>query len=207
MKNTLLALVLVLSSVGAFAQNDVVSAVVGTPKSSPISGAALDAKTRDVGSRLRCPVCQGLSIADSPASMAVNMKGEVRELLARGYSDEQVIDYFEHSYGQFVLLDPPRRGINWLVWALPVLLLRAGAFFIRRVLVKGPAEAAPIPLDEDDELAPYIARVRELAYGDREVRALEGEEGVSVHRSVLSAGARAFSGRSSQSRPTRCWAC
>lgn len=171
MKRFLVALTLILSATLAFAQNDVVTAVVGKPKSSPLSGAALDAKTRDVGSRLRCPVCQGLSIADSPASMAVNMKGEVRDLLARGYSDEQVIDYFEHSYGQFVLLDPPRRGINWLVWALPVLLLLAGAFFIRRVLTRSsPAEPVAMVADDDDELAPYIARVRELAYGDRGAR-------------------------------------
>jgi cytochrome c-type biogenesis protein CcmH len=149
------------------AMTDVVSATVGKPEESPRSGTSLETKTREVGSRLRCPVCQGLSIADSPASMAVNMKGEVRELLSRGYSERQVLRYFEHSYGQFVLLDPPRRGINWLVWLLPLLLLATGAVIVRRTLRQQPVEVAA-PVVDDDDLAPYLARVRAIAYGSND---------------------------------------
>ena len=59
--------------------------VVGAPKGPPLAGTALDARTEEVGALLRCPVCQGLSVADSPATMASNMKAQVRELLAAGY--------------------------------------------------------------------------------------------------------------------------
>ncbi len=79
-------------------------------------GEALLARTEDVAGLLRCPVCQGLSVADSPATMAVNMKAQVREMLAAGYDQEQILAYFEHSYGEFVRLQPPLRGVNWLVW-------------------------------------------------------------------------------------------
>ena len=57
---------------------------VGPPKGTPVSGEALHAETQRVGSLLRCPVCQGMSIADSPSEMAVNLKAQVHELLARG---------------------------------------------------------------------------------------------------------------------------
>src|SRR6476659_9779099 len=86
-------------------------AVVGRPSGPPLSGAALDEKTKEVASLLRCPVCQGMSIYDSPAPMAVNMKHQTQDLLARGYDKDQILRYFESSYGEFVRLDPPFRGV------------------------------------------------------------------------------------------------
>src|SRR5512139_542725 len=68
---------------------------VGAPKGMPLAGPALESKTYEVASLLRCPVCQGLSVADSPSEMAVNMKHQVRALLARGFTQEQILSYFE----------------------------------------------------------------------------------------------------------------
>src|SRR5688500_3967842 len=104
--------------------------LIGKPAQTPLSGAALEQRTEEVSALLRCPVCQGMSVADSPAEMAVNMKNQVRELLSWGYSEDQIISYFEKSYGQFVRLEPPRRGINWVVWLGPLLALILGAAFI-----------------------------------------------------------------------------
>ena len=146
--------------------------VVGAPKGKPLAGAALDARTEEVGGLLRCPVCQGLSVADSPATMATNMKGRVRELLAEGYDEEQVLAYFERSYGEFVRLEPARRGINWLVWIAPPLALLGGLAVLRQVMRRRPAvtpPAADLPargaLPADPVLARNVLRVRELAYG------------------------------------------
>lgn len=146
--------------------------VVGAPRGVALSGPALDARTEEVGALLRCPVCQGLSIADSPAGMATNMKARVRELLAAGYDEEQVIAYFERSYGEFVRLEPARRGINWLVWLAPPLALLGGLVLVRRTM-RGqrapapPAEGVPArdALPSDPVLARNVLRVRELAYG------------------------------------------
>jgi cytochrome c-type biogenesis protein CcmH len=147
--------------------------VVGPPKGQALAGEALLTRTEDVAGLLRCPVCQGLSVADSPATMAVNMKAEVREMLATGYDQDQILAYFEHSYGEFVRLQPPLRGVNWLVWLGPVLALAVGAVFVTRALsarrTAAPAEPSPLPgpttLPDDPELARYVRRVRERAYG------------------------------------------
>lgn len=143
-------------------------AVVGPPHARALGGPELEAATHELAAELRCPVCQGLSVADSPTELARNMKHQARELLAGGYDREQVLAYFESSYGEFVRLKPPLRGINWLVWVAPLLGLLAGGFVVTRSLrrLKGKAPAPEAPAQEDDpQLAPYLRRVRELAYG------------------------------------------
>jgi cytochrome c-type biogenesis protein CcmH len=139
------------------------SMFVGPPQGPPLAGAALDVKTREVSALLRCPVCQGMSVADSPAEMALSMKHQVNALLARGYTQEQILDYFERSYGQFVLLKPPFQGVNILVWVLPVLALAIGAVLVLtkiRKLEQMPETRQPgSPATQDD---PYIERVRQL---------------------------------------------
>jgi cytochrome c-type biogenesis protein CcmH len=133
---------------------------VGKPEGAALSGAQLDTRTNEVAGLLRCPVCQGMSVADSPSEMAVNMKHQVRELLARGYSQEQILRYFERSYGQFVLLRPKFQGVNALVWILPVAALLGGAWVIFSMLSKKSAAAPPPPAIADED--PYLAQVREL---------------------------------------------
>jgi cytochrome c-type biogenesis protein CcmH len=137
---------------------------VGAPQGQPVPAAQLEHRTNQVGALLRCPVCQGMSVADSKAEMAVNMKGQVRELLQRGYTEEQILKYFELSYGQFVLLQPKFEGVNTLVWLLPIAALILGGtivFFKLKKLGKAPpppAASRQPPAVED----PYVARVREM---------------------------------------------
>lgn len=136
---------------------------VGQPQGAPLTGAVLDRRTHEVGGLLRCPVCQGLAVSDSPAEMAVNMKAQVHELLARGYTEEQILKYFELSYGQYVLLEPKFEGVNSLVWLLPLAALLGGGaivFFKLKQLSRGPVTAAPAAVPPGDD--PYVDRVREL---------------------------------------------
>ena len=142
---------------------------VGPPQGTPLAGQPLTQRTHEIASLLRCPVCQGMAVADSPAEMAVNMKAQVHELLARGYTEEQILKYFELSYGQFVLLRPKFEGVNRLVWLLPVGALLLGVaivFFKLRKLEAAPQQTAgaPQPPPTDD---PYLARVRDLVSGDK----------------------------------------
>jgi cytochrome c-type biogenesis protein CcmH len=151
--------------------------LMGAPKGRALGGAELDAETKRVGSLLRCPVCQGLSVADSPATMAVNMRHQVQELLAAGYTEDQILGYFERAYGEFVRLEPPLRGVNWTLWLAPLAgLLLGGGFilwFVRRGASATTADAVPAasaeavgdPLPEDPDLAAHVRRVREIAYG------------------------------------------
>lgn len=135
---------------------------VGKPQGTPLTGEALHLRTQQVGALLRCPVCQGLSVSDSPAEMAVNMRGQVRELLSRGYTQEQILSYFERSYGQFVLLKPKFNGVAAAVWILPLLAIAIGAVIVvskARKLERRPTANSQQPTVDDD---PYLARVREL---------------------------------------------
>ena len=91
---------------------------------------ALEARTSAVASGLRCPVCQGLSIQDSPSELAQQMRSLVRDQLAAGKTDEEVRAYFISKYGEWILLEPKASGFNLLVYALPVLLVVGGLGFI-----------------------------------------------------------------------------
>jgi cytochrome c-type biogenesis protein CcmH len=142
--------------------------LVGRPQGTPMSGQALFHRTAEVAALLRCPVCQGMSIADSPSEMAINMKAQVRELLARGYTEKQILHYFELSYGQFVLLEPKFEGVTAMVWVLPILVLLIGAaiVFVKvRKLERVPPPATVSKEAESDD--PYLARVRDLVSGDK----------------------------------------
>lgn len=137
--------------------------LLDAPQSTPLHGPALEQRTQEVAAGLRCPVCQGLSIADSPSEMAVNMKAEVRSMLAKGYTREQIETYVVRSYGEFVLLEPKFEGVNALVWILPVAALLLGAFAVWKVLGKLSAAPQPKPRVSADD--PDLARVRELVKG------------------------------------------
>jgi cytochrome c-type biogenesis protein CcmH len=115
------------------------AAILGPPRGAPLGGAELDAASRALGQRMRCPVCQGMAIADSPSASALAMMAQVRDLLARGYTERQVLDYFVRSYGEFILLEPTTRGFNLVVWLLPLAGVAAGAVLIALRLRSGRA--------------------------------------------------------------------
>jgi cytochrome c-type biogenesis protein CcmH len=179
-----LAGILALASSAQAASPAAAPAGIEPPRGAQLSGPELDKRTDDIGALLRCPVCQGLSVSDSPATMARNMKAEVREKLAKGYDQEQILAYFERSYGEFVRLKPPMRGVNWLVWFGPVAVLLAGGAVIAWAMKRSRSEpaaaggrevafAAPADSDlpsrdsvpADPKLAAAVRRVRTLAYG------------------------------------------
>jgi len=137
------------------------TAVVGAPALPPPAAEEAEARTDAISKKVRCPVCQGLSVADSPSESARAMKEEVRGLVAKGYDEEQVISYFEASYGEFIRLEPTTEGWNLLVWVLPGAALAAGAGWLAWTLRRpGAAPAAPAALTPvDPELRPYVARV------------------------------------------------
>ena len=104
--------------------------LIGQPQGMPLAGAELDEATEALASIMRCPVCQGLSVADSPTTSALAMKQEVHDLLAVGYTEEQVISYFESTYGEFIRLEPRAEGFNLLVWVAPVAALLIGVVLV-----------------------------------------------------------------------------
>jgi len=96
----------------------------------------LEERARGLSKGLRCLVCRNENIDDSNAELARDLRLLVRERLVAGDSDQQVIDYVVARYGEYVLLAPPKTGINWLLWwAGPLMLLGGGVIgfsYLRR---------------------------------------------------------------------------
>ena len=96
---------------------------------------ALEARARDLSRGLRCLVCRNESIDESNADLARDLRLLVRERLAAGDSNDQVISFVVDRYGEYVLLQPTTKGANWVLWAAgPLMLLIAavlGLFYLR----------------------------------------------------------------------------
>lgn len=86
----------------------------------------LEARARALDHALRCVVCQSESVASSNATWAVEARSVIREQVADGASDNEIVDFFVERYGEFVLMAPRTSGSNWLLWAAgPLMLLFA----------------------------------------------------------------------------------
>lgn len=90
----------------------------------------LEKRVQAISEELRCLVCQNQTIADSHADLAIDLKNQVREMLAQGKSNKEVTDYMVQRYGDFVLYRPPVKNTTWLLWFGPFLLLVGGVGFL-----------------------------------------------------------------------------
>lgn len=95
-----------------------------------------EAQAKALMEELRCLVCQGQAIADSDAELAGDMRALVRQRIADGQSPEQVRTWLIERYGSYVSYRPPVEPLTWPLWAAPILLLVAGAWLLRKRLVR-----------------------------------------------------------------------
>lgn len=119
-------------------------------------------EAREIARSLACPVCQGQSLADSPAPLARQMRALVRKKLAQGESREQILQYFVDRYGEAILREPPKSGFNQVLWWLPVLSFAGGigllALFLYRWQDRRQAVTSPLNVGIPEELAAYERR-------------------------------------------------
>jgi len=87
-------------------------------------------RVNSLGQRIKCPVCQGVTIGESPSETAQTMMTITREKVAAGWTDDQIIQYFEDRYNTAILVDPPFGGKTLFVWLAPVVALLAGVALI-----------------------------------------------------------------------------
>jgi cytochrome c-type biogenesis protein CcmH len=118
---------------------------------------ALEARARMLSAELRCMVCQNQSIDLSDAELAHDLRVLVRERLAAGDSDKEVLDYVVSRYGEFVLLKPRFSLRNALLWGTPVLLLVIGAGVLFFSQARRKAEAQTLTEEEAAELDRILA--------------------------------------------------
>ena len=101
---------------------------------------------------LRCPQCQNNNIADSNATIAVDMRGKVFELLQEGKSKNDVVDYMVARYGNFVTYDPPMTASTLVLWIAPLLLVLLGVVFLlkRKPKAQSAVKSQDVLTDEDN---------------------------------------------------------
>lgn len=128
MMRLLLALLLMLTAAPALAQ----SALPPAPYADrQIDDPVLERKARALMETIRCLTCQSQSIADSGASMAGDMRSEIRERIMKGEQPDHIRQWLIARYGDWVSYEPTAAPILWPLWAAPVLLLGLGLLLLR----------------------------------------------------------------------------
>lgn len=134
--------------------------------------ADVDRRVASLAADLRCPVCQNLSVQDSPSDVAVSFRARIRELVLEGRSDREIEEFFVARYGEWILLSPPRQGIALAVWLMPALALGAGllAAVVAIEAWRRRADRGDAPLPPRQLARELHALDEELAAGDLDER-------------------------------------
>lgn len=162
---SLLGLFLWLQPAAVHAQADV----------SPVQETVEDRQVREIAKELRCAVCQNESVADSGSQLARSMRDLIRDRLREGESPEEVKAYFVSKYGDYILMEPRKEGVNIFLWGVPFLVLILGAIAIvmrRKAPAKAPAaRSAAKPYEPEETIVDsqqLIARLREPSRDETE---------------------------------------
>lgn len=87
---------------------------------------AEEIRYEELSNQLRCPTCQGLSVLDSTAPFSNQIKDIVKDQMALGKTDQEILDFFSTKYGFWILREPPTEGFSLLAWLLPIFILVLG---------------------------------------------------------------------------------
>ncbi len=126
-------------------------AVASAAGAATVDESDLDTRTREVAKTLRCTVCQTENVWESGSPFAQQVRENIRERLQQGQSPEEIRAYFLSRYGDYILMQPPTRGMNWIVWVGPFVLLGVGGALLYRSLSRWVTPAAPPPVEPLDD--------------------------------------------------------
>lgn len=142
---------------------------VGLSRGGP-APATLQDRVQAVAAGLRCPVCQNLSVADSPSELAQQMRAEIAARLRAGQSPHRVRQFFVSRYGRWILLSPSGSGLGLVPWAAPVVALLVGGLVVafvlgrrsRGTLLPASDDEAPLTEAERDRIRHEVDAVEDL---------------------------------------------
>jgi cytochrome c-type biogenesis protein CcmH len=145
----------------------VVLAITLWPGGSP----SVSARAHGLEAEIKCPECQGLSVADSQATTSLAIRADIKQRIAAGQSDGTIRQAYVDRYGSSILLTPQSGGISLLVWVLPIVVFGVGAAGICFVLVRNRREPLLRATDADVDLVDLERADREEPDDD------EGDDG------------------------------
>lgn len=119
-----------------------VVAVAALAASGGDTSKTIDDRVQETAAGLRCPVCQNLSVADSPSGLAREMRSEIEAELRAGRTEQQVREFFVARYGEWILLEPTRSGLNLVPWLVPVVAVLLGLGIWASVVRRRPGREA-----------------------------------------------------------------
>jgi len=108
----------------------------------------LEARVFELAGQLRCPVCTSESVAESSSPTSLEMREMIQEQIALGRSDAEVLAFFQDRYGDWILLEPPKRGLHLLIWILPG-VVGAAALVTLFVYIRRWTKAGSEPIEVD----------------------------------------------------------
>ncbi len=117
-----------------------------------------------IAKQLYCPVCENTPLDVCPTEACRQWRELIRLKLSQGWTEGQIKQYFVENYGARVLAEPPRTGLNWLVYLIPPMIILAGAFILFRTLrawTKPPAAGPAAPPAKKAPKGEYVARLEE----------------------------------------------
>jgi cytochrome c-type biogenesis protein CcmH len=122
-----------------------------------------DDEVNQVAKNLYCPVCENIPLDVCPTPACAQWRELIREKLSLGWSKEQIENYLVEQYGDQVLAIPPKSGLNWLIYALPPLIIIGGLVVVVNSIRRGKKSAlhsmASVQPDQDLETKPYLQQI------------------------------------------------
>ncbi len=112
----------------------------------------VEARLKALAGELRCLVCQNQTLADSNASLAEDLRREVRDMIAKNMSDQEIIDFLVARYGDFVLYRPPLKATTAVLWVGPILLMLVGAASLVMALRRRQKNLTDASVTEEERL-------------------------------------------------------
>jgi cytochrome c-type biogenesis protein CcmH len=110
----------------------------------------VEARLKHLAVELRCLVCQNQTLADSNAPLAEDLRREVRDMIAKNMSDQEIIDFLVARYGDFVLYRPPVKATTALLWVGPFVLVIIGAVVLFITLRRRAGKVVDVPVTDEE---------------------------------------------------------
>ena len=140
--------------------------VSGASAQDSVTETPSDDEVNAIAKQLYCPVCENVPLDVCGTQACAQWRELIREKLSEGWSENQIKSYFGEQYGARVLAEPPRSGLNWLVYVVPPLAFAAGAYILYRGFISWRQLEPEIPTDSladqhDEPVDDYVARFEE----------------------------------------------